>query len=82
MNKSKLIDIVGWIGMVLVLGSYFLISAGVLNSNMIKYHLMVVSGCAMLIILNSYKKIWQSVAINATVLCFSIFAIIRLLFFK
>ena len=78
----KIIDITGWVGMTIVLSGYFLISAGILNSNMILYHMIVIIGCFLLIILNSYKKIYQSVVINTTVMCFSIFAIIRLIFFK
>jgi uncharacterized membrane protein len=58
------IEIIGWIGSVLVLIAYFLNLAGKLSAESLTYKLLNIFGSIFLIIITFYKEAWQSMAVN------------------
>lgn len=80
MNKTNLfIEVLGWFGLLCGLGSYAAVSTGLLNSEQIPYHLMVITGSIGLGLISYIKKAWQPFWMNLTLFIFGIWALIRLL---
>lgn len=76
---SRLANILGWIGAFLIMGSYGLVSFGVLEARDISYQLMNMFG-AFGIVISSYKnKDMQPVVINVFWIMIALFAIINLI---
>jgi hypothetical protein len=80
-NKSILFEIIGWIGVLCIILSYALASLGTITSNNICYYAIVITGASCAGIFTYYKKIYQSVIINLIVVGFSIWGLIRIIYF-
>jgi len=73
----KIPDIVGWIGVLLILIAYFLITFGYTNPENILFGLMNLFGAIGIIISSYSKKDFQPVALNAVWLLIAIIGIVN-----
>ena len=72
-----LFDILGWIGMILVILAYGLLSSGKLKNGPLYQIINLASAICMIIALFP-KDAWFSVALNVTLAAIAIFALIKL----
>lgn len=70
-------DIIGWVGVLLILLAFALTTFGVINAKDIAYGLLNFSGALGIIISSYTKKDFQPVALNIVWLLVAIIAIIR-----
>ena len=77
MQLKTFIDIAGWCGTVLVLGSYALISSGKLQARSALYQGMNVVGAIGLAINSGWNGAWPSAGLNVVWLGIAILAIRR-----
>ena len=77
--KIDKIEIVGWIGAIMFLASYAMVSSGVLSANTLIYQFMNLIGSIIAIIISVKHDVKQNILVNAvwsTVAIVSIFVII------
>jgi len=60
-----LVEVIGWIGAVLILGAYALLSAGRLKGEALAYHMMNILGGAGLLLNSAWNGAFPSAALNA-----------------
>ncbi len=77
MQLKTFIDIAGWSGTVLVLGSYALISSGKLQPRSSLYHSMNLLGAIGLAINSGWNGAWPSAGLNVVWLGIAILAMRR-----
>ena len=77
MQLKTLIDIAGWSGTVLVLGSYALISSGKLQPRSALYQGMNVVGAIGLALNSGWNSAWPSAALNLVWLGIAAYALRR-----
>ncbi len=82
LSKSQLAEILGWIGAVAILGSYALLSLGIVNGNTIEYHLLMLTGSAGLAIITYRHRAFQSFVVNTTFSILAVIAVARIVFFS
>lgn len=86
MTKMKklhpLYEVLGWLGVVFVLGSYFLLASGFIDSNSWIYHSLVLLGSVFIIIISYKKHVFQPVVLNSVLSIFAVIALIRITFFS
>ncbi len=58
------VEVIGWIGAVLILGAYALLSSGRLKSASLSYHLMNILGAAGFVVNSGYNGALPSAAMN------------------
>jgi hypothetical protein len=61
---TVLIDVAGWIGMVLLIGAYALVTAGRILGTSLLFQLMNLVGGALLMVNSGYYGAWPSAALN------------------
>ena len=71
--------IAGWYGSIAIVSGYFLSSFGVLNSSMLVYQFINLSGAAGLFYLGFHKRIKESMFLNGFWIVIATISIIRLL---
>jgi hypothetical protein len=76
-HLKTIIDIAGWSGTVLVLGSYALISAGKLQPRSALYQAMNLVGAIGLALNSGWNGAWPSAGLNVVWLAIAILAIRR-----
>lgn len=64
MNKKLLIEVIGWYGMVAVLGAYALVSFGTIKSDSIIYQLLNLTGALGVAVISIRQKAKQPAALN------------------
>lgn len=77
--KIDKIEIVGWIGAIMFLASYAMVSSGVLSANTLIYQFMNLIGSIIAIIISVKHDVKQNILVNvvwSTVAIVSIFGII------
>ncbi|HEY0965292.1 MAG TPA: hypothetical protein VGE13_02310 [Candidatus Saccharimonadales bacterium] len=79
LSKSQLAETLGWIGAIAILGSYGLISFGIIDSNSILYHSLMLAGSSGLAIITYRHRAFQSFTVNTVFSILAIIAIARLL---
>lgn len=77
-NTVKFYEIIGWIGTVLVLASYILLSTGVIEASL-PYHAMVGIGSIGVALISYKKRVWQPFIINAVFFTFALIAVLRII---
>lgn len=75
--KQKLLQIFGWIGMVLILAAYFLVSFNFLSFDSIWYQGMNVVGSLGIVLETLSKKDYQPAVLNIVWILIAIVAILR-----
>ncbi len=78
MQLKTLVDIAGWTGAVLILGSYALISSGKLNPRSALYQWLNVAGAIGFIINSGWNGAWPSAGLNIVWLGIAIVALTRI----
>ena len=58
------VEVVGWLGAVLILGSYALLSVGRLRADTLLYQLMNIVGAAGFVVNSGWNGAWPSAAMN------------------
>lgn len=72
------IDIIGWVGGVLVLVAFALISTGRVDKNNTLYHWINILGALCLIVNTGYLKAYPSMAVNVVWVAVAVFALFRI----
>lgn len=73
-------QMVGWIGMVLILVAYFLVSFDILTVHNIWYQLLNIIGSSGLVLVAFGRKDWQPMILNVVWILIALGAIIKLVF--
>jgi hypothetical protein len=69
------VEIIGWIGAVLILGAYALLSAGRLKGDSLSYHVMNILGAAGFVVNSGWNGALPSAAMNLVWIGIGAFAI-------
>ena len=72
-----LIDVLGWAGMIFIVGAYALLSAGKLAANSNTYQFMNMAGAAGFIVNSGAKGAYPSAVLNVIWIGISIYALVR-----
>jgi len=72
------IEVMGWIGAALILGSYALISTGKLRAESFTYQLMNVFGAAGFVVNSGWNGALPSAAMNVIWMCIGLYALRQL----
>jgi hypothetical protein len=78
MNASMLVDIAGWVGAVLILAGYGLLTAGRLTSRDPAYQWMNVVGAIGFIINSAWHAAWPSAILNVIWVGIGVVALVRM----
>jgi len=70
--------IIGWLGMILILLAYLLLSIKKINSSSFAYHLLNLFGGIGIVINTLYTKSWPAMTLNIIWAIIAIFSIINL----
>jgi len=76
-HLKTFVDITGWIGAVLILGAYGLVSTGKLQARSALYQWMNILGAAGLIINSGWMGAWPSAGLNVVWLGIAVYALRR-----
>lgn len=76
MDKSRTLEILGWLGTALVLIGYGLYSTGLIP-DIYMYHVMNLIGSVFVATISGYRRVWQPFTINTVMAIFALTAIIR-----
>lgn len=71
-------QVIGWIGMVLILAAYFLVSFEILTVHNIWFQLMNIIGSIGLVLIASARRDWQPMVLNIVWILIGIVAILRI----
>ena len=74
--KNKSLEIIGWIGTLLILVSYSLLAMGVIG-NVPLYHWLVLAGSIGVAAISYRKKAWQPFVLNVIFAVLACIALIR-----
>lgn len=80
-SKNILYEDLGWFGVILIVGSYGLLASGVLNSESVLYHALVLGGSLSVALISFIKKAYQPAVLNGIFALLAIIALARLLLF-
>ena len=80
-KTNSIYEILGWVGVLLVLGSYMFLATGILDGDSWLYHALVLLGGIFIIIISYKKHVFQPVVLNSVLCAFAVVALIRILFF-
>ena len=78
MTLDLLMEVVGWIGAILILAGYFLLSAGKLDAKSPSYQWLNVIGAIGFIANSSWNEAWPSAALNVIWVGIGIVALTRI----
>jgi hypothetical protein len=77
MDTKVIVDVAGWIGVVLLLLAYGLVSVRRLEGDSTSYQLLNLAGSALLIVNSYYNRAFPSVAVNLFWIGIGAFALVR-----
>ena len=72
-------QVIGWIGMILILAAYFLISFDILTVHNIWYQLMNIVGSFGLVLVAFGRKDWQPMVLNIVWILIAAISLIKLI---
>lgn len=75
MTLKTFIEVCGWMGALLILGAYALLSFGRIQARSALYQWMNIIGSAGFIINCAWSRVWPSVALNVVWLCIGFYAL-------
>lgn len=81
LTKNTRYEIIGWIGTAFVIGSYALLSTGIISGDDYLYHLMVLLGSVGVAAISYLRRAYQPFVINAFFVVIALIALIRLAYF-
>jgi hypothetical protein len=71
------VEVIGWIGALLILGAYALLSAGKLKARSLTYHLMNILGAAGFVVNSGWNGALPSAALNVIWIGIGVYALSR-----
>lgn len=77
-NHNDIYEYIGWIGVVLVLSSYALISLGVVGGDSVLYHALVLAGSVAVAVISYKKRAYQPAILNTAFAVFAVIALARI----
>lgn len=78
-EKVKILwEALGWLGVLFVLGGYFLLATGIITGSAWEYHVLMLFGSTFLGIISWKKKTYQPAVLNAFFVLLAGIALIRL----
>ena len=77
-NHNDIYEYIGWIGVVLVLSSYALISLGVVGGDSVLYHALVLAGSVAVAVISFKKRAYQPAILNTAFAVFGVIALARI----
>lgn len=80
--RSNAAELFGWLGSILILSAYALLSFGLLNADDTIYHALFLVGSSALAVVTYRHKAFQSFTVNTFFSLIALFAIIRTLYFS
>jgi len=78
MTLEILMEVVGWIGAILILGGYAMLTAGKVTAKSVSYQVMNVVGAAGFIANSSWNGAWPSAILNVIWVGIGVFALGRI----
>lgn len=79
MKKNIVVEIIGWYGVLAILGAYALSSFGVFSPNNIFYQILNGTGALGIVLVSFRKKTYQPAVLNVIWLIIAVIAIINIL---
>ena len=79
--KNLLAEAYGWVGSIMILGGYALLSFGIVDSNAVIYHLLFLVGSSGLAVVTYRHRAYQSFVVNLFFTAFAFIALIRIAYF-
>ncbi len=80
MNKYKLAEILGWYGVVALLGAYTLLSLNILTSGDARFQILNITGAIGIVIDALCQKNWQPAVLNIIWAVIGLVALVKILF--
>lgn len=80
-ESKNIYEMLGWVGVVFVLGGYCLLATGIIAGNAWQYHVLMLFGSVFLAIISYIKRNYQPVVLNTFFVLFATIALVRLAFF-
>lgn len=77
--KQKLLQLFGWLGMILILGAYFLVSFDFLSADSIWYQGMNIVGSIGIVFETLSKKDYQPAVLNIAWILIAIISLMKIL---
>jgi hypothetical protein len=81
-SKNELYGIAGWLGVILLLGNYILLSFGAIAGVSLLYQALALLGCLLIAIEAWYKKDLQPVVLNLIFVLIAVITLVRILFLQ
>src|SRR4051794_35632016 len=72
-----IVNVVGWVGMALLIGAYALVTAGRLSGPGLTFQLMNLVGGAFLMVNSAYYGAWPSAALNVVWVVIGVVGLVR-----
>ncbi len=69
------VEVIGWVGALLILGAYALLSSGRLKADTLTYHLMNILGAAGFVVNSGFNGAFPSAAMNVIWIGIGIYAL-------
>jgi len=80
-NKTNILsEIIGWIGVILIALSYFLLAFEIIDGRSLVYHSLIFVGATFVAILSYRQRIYQPALLNTFFSVLAAFAILKILF--
>lgn len=78
--KKKIIELFGWYGTVVIVGTYALVSFSLMQPTSLIYQLLNLSAAAGILTLSFYKKVYQTAVLNIIWSIIALAAIVKIVF--
>lgn len=79
--KNILAEAYGWLGSIMILSAYALLSFGIVDSNAPIYHLLFLGGSSGLAVITYRHRAYQSFVVNLFFTTLALIALIRVAYF-
>ena len=80
-SKNELYGVAGWLGVILLLGNYILLSFGAIAGISLIYQSLALVGCLLIAVEAWHKKDPQPVVLNLIFVAIAIITLVRISFF-
>lgn len=78
--KKKIIELFGWYGTVVIVGTYALVSFSLMQPTSLIYQLLNLSAAVGILTLSFYKKVYQTGVLNIIWSIIALAAIVKIVF--
>lgn len=76
--KNKIYEVIGWVGTAMIIFAYLLVSFGLLSPESISYQLLNLVGAGGVLIIGLFRRIYQTVVIEAFWIAIAFFALLKI----